>query len=132
MTQPQDVDKAQKYLDWLLTPRGHRQPTSKQAFADGMGVSNKTLYNWERSDWFQSEMRAAKATFGVRWYGDILNRLKDVLDSGSDKDSLTAARILLQYLELPERQVDEKLDEKTVLKALQAAGFQILSSDVEN
>lgn len=122
-------DKKELYLEWLLTPPAERSPRTKREFAEYIGVAHKTLYNWERSDWFINQIRKVKGTLSVRWYGDIVNRMKDVVDSGNDRDAINAAKLLLQHLEVPDVKTDDGVDEEKLAKALEEMGFTIVKSN---
>jgi hypothetical protein len=44
------------YLEWLLTPAAERQPATKTALAEAMGVSLQTLRNYTKEPVFQREL----------------------------------------------------------------------------
>lgn len=116
------------YKAWLLTPPPERDPKTKLEMAEQLGVAEKTLYNWEGSEEFEDVMRQIKQKWGVRWYGDVLARLKQVIDEGSDKDSISAARVLLQHIDLGEKKssTDATEDEvDAIRKALEAEGYKV-------
>lgn len=121
-------EEAQAYLQWLLTPPAQRSPKTKREFAESIGVGFKTLYNWEKTDWFIKEMRAAKGPLFAAWYGDIMGRMKEVVDTGADKDAVMAARLLMSLLELPEDQVKTQTSNTDdFVKALEAMGLEIVA-----
>jgi len=121
-------EKARDYLDWLLTPRAQRVPKTKREFAESIGVSFKTLYNWEKTDWFLKEVKSAKGPLLAAWYGDIMGRLKSIVDEGSDKDSVMAARLLLTQLELPEEKGVSAIPQSVedMLEAMKALGMKVV------
>lgn len=47
--------RREKYLEWLCCVPSERQPATKQAYADGIGVSAETLRRWEKDDSFRKE-----------------------------------------------------------------------------
>ena len=125
----------QEYLNWLLTPPGEREPSSKKAFAEENGVAYRTLYYWEEEETFQQALRKIKSKWGARWHGDILGRLMDIVQDGSDNASVSAAKVLLSHLNIPsEARAQEELDEdqKTLLaEMLEAAGYKVIKADGE-
>lgn len=116
-------DIAEQYVAWLLTPPAYRDPKTKKEFAQQMGVNVRSLYNWEKGEWFKNRIRSEKGDLSVTWLGDILGRLKEIVDSGPPKDAVAASRVLLSYLEVPE--ASEGVDEDSVRKILKAAGISI-------
>lgn len=117
-------DIAEQYVSWLLTPPGYREPATKKEFAAAHGVNVRSLYNWEKSEWFRNKIKTEKGDLSVTWLGDILGRLKEIVDSGPPKDAVAASRVLLGYLEVPETERTGP-DEDTVRKILEAAGIKI-------
>lgn len=120
-------EKAQEYLQWMLTPPAQRVPKTKRAWAEENDVAFKTLYNWEKADWFLKEVKAARGPLFSAWYGDIMGRMKEVVDTGADKDAVMAARLLMSLLELPEEKskvIADGGDE--FVKALEAMGLEIV------
>jgi hypothetical protein len=84
---PQNEEVRREYLNWLMTPGSEREPGTKSDFATFYGVSRSTLYDWENSEDFQNQLRTLKSKWGVRWHGDILNRLMQIVIDGTDASS---------------------------------------------
>ncbi len=120
-----ELSQAQnEYVAWMLTPPAYREPRDKIAFAAKFGVHRRTLYNWERSSWFAQRIRAEKGHMSASWLGDILGRLKMIVDSGPEKDAVAAARVLLGYLDVPEES-GSRIDDEALKEALRAAGIKV-------
>lgn len=96
-----------EYLEWLLTVPGERQPSTKTDMADHLGVSMRTLYNWEGEPEFQAKMRSVKLEWGSRWYPEILQELMKVVADGPPAQKVQAAKVLLQHIDIKE---DDKAD----------------------
>lgn len=47
--------RREKYLEWLCQVPSERQPATKQAYADSIGVSGETLRRWEKNESFRRE-----------------------------------------------------------------------------
>lgn len=47
--------RREAYLEWLCTVPSERKPGTKQAYADGVGVSTETLRRWEKDESFRRE-----------------------------------------------------------------------------
>ncbi len=90
----------EQYLEWLMTPPGDREPPTKEAEAEVLGVSGRTLYNWEKEPHFQEKLRSLKLEWGSRWYPDFLARLYDVVMNGPPAQSVGAAKVLLSHIEV--------------------------------
>lgn len=120
--------KAQEYLEWLLTPPAQRSPKTKKEWAEQQGVTARTLTNWQKMDWFVKEIKAAKGPLLAAWYGDIMGRMKEIVDTGADKDAVMAARLLMSLLELPEETGKAPVQNgDEFIKALEAMGLEIVS-----
>jgi len=87
------------YLAWLLQPKDAREPSTKKAMAEGMGVTYQTLLNYERDPDFTAELR--------RQLGHVFrtDRLPSVIDAlyrtalePENPRQVQAARTLLEWL----------------------------------
>ncbi len=118
-----------EYLNWLMTPPAQREPATKKLMAEQLDVAPRTLYNWEGSDEFQRELRTLKGKWGVRWYGDILGRLMDIVQNGQDGNAIRASQALLQHLEIAPEKADETVTSeavKAIEEALKAKGYKVV------
>lgn len=124
-----DDEVRQRYLEWLMDPPGDRVPATKEEMAALLGVSRKTLYNWENSDEFQNELRRLREKWGVRYHSDILGRLMEIVQNGVDKDSVAAARVLLSHLRVDVEEESSKMEDErrdAIKEELEALGFKTL------
>lgn len=127
-----DASIREDYLNWLLTPPVEREPRTKTEKAAELGVTERTLYNWENSEEFQEAMRSVKAKWGTRWYGEILGRLMNVVDEGTDKDAISAARVLLQHLHVEsESQTHDPTEDQVnaIREVLEGQGYKVIHRD---
>lgn len=122
----------EEYMNWLLTPPGEREPSSKKAFAEHHGIAYRTLYNWEEEEEFQAALRTIKGKWGARWHGDILGRLFDIVNNGSDSASISASKVLLNHLRIPTDDREEhelSSDQEGVIRELlEGAGYKVINS----
>jgi len=126
------IDPAVKleYLEWIMTPPGQREPATKEAMAEHLGVTARTLYNWESESAFQEKLRGLKLEWGSRWYPDILNKLMDTVMHGPPAQSNGAAKILLAHIDIGDEKKDqvdfssEMIEEITA--ALKKAGLDVI------
>lgn len=126
----------QEYLEWLMTPPTEREPRTKGEVAAALGVSERTLYNWEGSEEFQSALKGAKLKWGTRMVPEILGELMRIVNSApKESDRVSAARVLLNHLNVD---VDDKSDTPTseqvaaVTKALEDAGYRVIGEQDSN
>ena len=96
-----------EYLEWIMTPPGQREPSTKEAMADHLGVTSRTLYNWESESAFQEKLRGLKLEWGSRWYPDILNKLMETVLHGPPAQSNGAAKILLAHIDIGDKEKDK-------------------------
>lgn len=119
----------QAYLEWLLTPPGFRDPETKKAMAERLGVTHVTLNNWEKNEEFQNELLKLKKAMAPSWYAEILAGLKELALHGPAAQRVSASKLLLDhlYVDAPEKE-DDSLDEDTRLAiraALKEGGYQV-------
>lgn len=123
----------EEYLEWLMTPPAQREPATKVAMAEKLGVAFKTLYNWEKEPMFREALRNLKSVWGTRWHGDILGRLMEIVENGPAAQSVNAAKVLLAHLDLGEVEGKEKEPDSEALEriraALKAEGYTVVEKD---
>lgn len=47
--------RQEQFLNWLMTPAGHRDPSSQEKFAAQIGVDETTLRRWKKKPAFKME-----------------------------------------------------------------------------
>jgi hypothetical protein len=97
----------EEYLDWLMTPPVERDPSTKTEVAETLGVAISTLWRWEQEPEFQEELRLLKTKWGVRFHGEILARLMDIVTNGTDTSAIQASKVLLPHLDTGPRAIAE-------------------------
>ncbi len=117
------------YLEWLLTPPSERNPQTKAAMAQELGVATSTLWQWEKSPEFTERLRQVQREWGVRFYPEILARLMKVIAEGTDTAAIQAAKVLLPHMDnRPKEAKEEDLTEEHLLAikaALEEQGFEV-------
>lgn len=95
-------ERLEAYLEWLLTPKRERKPTSKAKYADEAGVTTQTLRNYSRDPWLQAEYaKRSRAENKVERSGDVVDRLYQLAtdESGavSAQAQVSAAKAFLEH-----------------------------------
>lgn len=88
------------YIEWLLTPEAERQPQTKRAFAQEMGVTTQTLRNYTRDPHVQHEMqKRGRALNRVERAGDVVDSLYEIATDREQTPSarVSAARVFLDW-----------------------------------
>jgi hypothetical protein len=118
-----NIDKSVKdqYLDWLMSPPSERDPATKLEVAVVLGVVPSTLYLWEATTEFQDELRQLKIKWGVKFHGEILGRLMQIVTNGTDTASIAAAKVLLPHIDTGPREIKEDDLTEAHLIAIRAA-----------
>lgn len=99
------------YLEWLLTPEPLREPRTKKALADLLGVDPSTLYKYEREDRFQREfLRRRKGLIKVEDADRIVKAQVEIATDPSAKNSTQAARFLFEWMEKNTDRQDQLVD----------------------
>jgi hypothetical protein len=125
-----DPSVREEYLEWLLAPPSQREPATKKDIAALLGVAMSTLYKWEDSPEFQEQLRMLKSKWGVKFHGEILGRLMEIVASGTDTAAIQAAKVLLPHIDTGPREVKE--DDLTaahlvaIKEALKAQGYEVV------
>lgn len=125
------TEEKQAYLEWLLTPPGEREPATKAAMAEQLGVVVSTMWKWEETPEFQEELRKLKGKWGVRFQGEILGRLMRIVAEGSDTAAIQAAKVLLPHLDTGARELKEEEvtseQVQAIRKALEDSGYTVVN-----
>ncbi len=124
-----DPSVKEEYLNWLMSPPSEREPKLKLEMAEKLGVAPSTLYAWESTTEFQDELRTLKIKWGVKFHGEILGRLMQIVTTGTDTAATAAAKVLLPHIDTGPREVKE--DDLTeahliaIKKALADEGYEV-------
>jgi len=86
-------ERKRRHLDWLLTKPRDRQPSTQKAHADELGVSPRTLRDWEADPEFIGvwEHEAIAVAGGPERTQQLLDKLFNV-GMGEDRDRVAAAK----------------------------------------
>lgn len=99
---PLTSTEKQRFLEWLLTPAGDREPRTMDALADELGVTRRTLTTWKTQDKEFMEAWEARylATVGSP---EKKQRLLDVLEkTASDPDDPKHVQAIKTYFDIVE------------------------------
>lgn len=124
-----DDSTKEAYLDWLMAPPAERDPPTKEEIATQLGVARSTLYSWEDTPQFQEQLRLLKTRWGVKFHGEILGRLMDVITNGTDTSAIQAAKVLLPHIDTgPSEVKEDDLTEEhleAIKEALADSGYNV-------
>jgi hypothetical protein len=84
----------QRYLDWLCTAPAERQPSSKKAMADAIGVDITTLRRWEKKPYFKDEWQ--KRVDDIQGSPERTQQLLDTLYKKALDGDTKSAQLYLQ------------------------------------
>lgn len=105
------TERMEQYLEWMLTPTQLREPSTKKAFADAIGVHDSTLWRYEQDRWFQKEyMRRYRGALKVADVGDIVKAQVEIAKDTSNRQSTQAARLVLDWVEKNEDRQGQTID----------------------
>ena len=99
-----------RFIEWLATPREHRDPTSQALLAAEMSVRPATLSTWKQLKDFGGEVRAiARRLVSDTWLVDVYHAMYREAVGGS----VSAARLLFEVAgELGERAETGSVDRR--------------------
>lgn len=93
-------ERIDRYVEWLLTPRGLRQPPSKTKLAAELGVTPQTLRNYDKDPLFQKRLVGeSRGLARVDKLPDILESLYQQATDILNPRSVAAAKALLDHVE---------------------------------
>ena len=88
------------YLEWLLLPREQRNPRTKTAVADLLGVTTSTLLSYEKEPDFRGEVqRRLGAIFRVDKLADVFSTLYKIATDTESPRAVSAAKVLVEWSE---------------------------------
>lgn len=92
------------FVEWLVTPKALRNPTTKKALAALLDVSSETLRRYETDPWLKTEfLRRSRAAFTVARASDVLETLYTRAMDPNDPQGVTAARTLMSFFEAADK-----------------------------
>lgn len=106
---PDDADKftvearlfrMERYAEWYAAPALEREPATKKAMAELLGVSAETLRDYESDPRFQRKlMELIGSTIKVHKLPDVINALYAQASDPQHPRSVQAANTLLRWIE---------------------------------
>lgn len=101
-----------EYLDWLCTPPGEREPSSKMKMAVHIGVDVKTLRRWEKKPAFRKQWEERVAD--IQGSPERTQSVLDMLYSKAMDGDTKSAQLYLQATNrMAPPTIEVKSDRKT-------------------
>ena len=101
-----------EYLDWLCTPPGEREPSSKMKMAAHIGVDVKTLRRWEKKPAFRKQWEERVAD--IQGSPERTQSVLDMLYSKAMDGDTKSAQLYLQATNrMAPPTIEVKSDRKT-------------------
>jgi hypothetical protein len=99
-----DDARKSRYLQWLLTPKGARSPATQNGIAEELGVSARTLRDWNQHEEFRKVWKREAAKFIARPddIQEVLDALKARALDPTSKDGVSAAKEWLSRVQAPD------------------------------
>ena len=88
------------YIEWLIRPKEQREPHTKTAVAELLGVTVATLLNYEKEPRFRGEVqRRLGAIFRIDKLSDIFATLFTIATDAESPRAVSAAKVLVEWSE---------------------------------
>ncbi len=88
------------YAEWLACPQELRDPQTKTALAEALGVTKRTLTNWAKEPAIVAKVAQTTGRFvKVEFIPEIVHTLKQQATDPSNPRSVSAAKLLLDFAE---------------------------------
>lgn len=105
------VAEKEQWAEWLATPSERRDETKKE-MAVVLGVTERTLNNWAKEPAIVSKVQQITGRFvKVNLLPEIIQALEDQATDPSNPRSVSAAKLLLDFMEKRAEQVTVDLGE---------------------
>lgn len=87
-----------KFMEWLVTPPGQRDPPSRQKFADLLGISTRSLRLWAENVQFREEWqrRVAKLLGSPERSQQVMDTLFASATDVNNRNQVQAAKLYLE------------------------------------
>lgn len=91
----------QRFVDWLTTPKGERQPKLLRDLASELGVADRTLRDWKEKPAIRAvwEEQAKKVVGSPERAQDVLEAMFARAVDASDPKQVQAAKLYLEAIE---------------------------------
>lgn len=86
--------RQEAYVVWLCTPPSERDPSSKEKYAESIGVNVTTLRRWEKKDVFRKKWQ--EKVDDIQGSPERSQRLLDTLYNAALGGDIKAAQLYLQ------------------------------------
>lgn len=91
-------ERMNQYIEWILTPKDARRPSTKKEFAKLLDVTPQTLANYEKELYFQKEVdKRSRGYFKAASMPDVISTLVKVATDVEHKQVVSAGRLLLEW-----------------------------------
>lgn len=92
-------DRLEIYLEWLLTPKPYREPSTKVELAERLGISTRTLRNYDTDPWLRRELiKRQRSAIAITEVGEVLESLLTQAKDPENGRSVQAARVIFDWL----------------------------------
>ena len=99
------------YVEWLLTPRGEREPATKTAFAEYLGVTPQTLRNYAKDPFVQAEVgKRGRALHKVENVQAVVENLFTIATGKVDASPQAQVSAAKAFLEWTDQVVEQVTD----------------------
>lgn len=128
-----DPSVKEAYLEWLKTPPSLRDPKTKKGMAEEIGVTERTLQNWEATDEFRDELLRFKKQLASRMYADLIGAAYDIAMHGPAPQRMPAIKLLLDHINLTDEEEEAKAtlsDEvrQAIQEIIERDGYEIIGN----
>jgi hypothetical protein len=104
-------DRMSRYVEWMLTPPESREPKTKTALAEELGVTPQTLHNYGKDAFVQRELgERSRAVARVDKLPAVIEALYAVASDPDNSRSVPAAKTLLEWMNKTEAVREAPLD----------------------
>ncbi len=98
MIEPKWTDQQQEHIAWCATPKPLRDPSTKQLWAEKLGVNPRTLNRWEKLPGFRAAVSDQALHHVWTDLPEVLSALVETAKRSHTTSSVTAQRMVLEYL----------------------------------
>lgn len=93
-------------IEWLVTPESEREPRFKQELADALGVTPRTIRNWEKEPYVQRAVSSrTRGLFKVEKASAVVAALYETAVDVGNSRQVAAAKVFLDWTDKAEAEL---------------------------
>jgi hypothetical protein len=86
-------------VEWMSLPKGLRRPKSTKAFAETLGITRETLYQWRKREGFYDLVRASIKLNEQNHTAEVIKAVREAAITVGLRGQAANAKLWLEYVD---------------------------------